>query len=275
MRKSVLSLVLLSVIALLAIAAPASAQVGGVSVTCNTGASISNGVEVVVNMRSGFTYTATAIGINGFDPVLAVLDRNGSGLCTDDSVEAASYSANLPSSGYVPSSSLSSQVTFSNNQGGLADVSLVVGGYNGAHGQFVLIVEGMAVTSADGSGLLAGDPFSVLVDQNVINSGTNLSAYMISRTTELDPLIRVFDDADALVYECDDAGSATCVGQSSNLNGYYVSEEGGYQLPGYDLDSMLSLNLSQWRAGNAVNFLLTSYNQSSFGDYVAAFHMGI
>ena len=128
---------------------------------------------------------------------------------------------------------------------------------------------------ADGSGLLAGDPFSVLVDQNVINSGTNLSAYMISRTTELDPLMRVFDDADALVYECDDAGAATCVGQSSNLSGYYVSEEGGYQLPGYNLDSMLSLNLRDWRAGNAVNFLMTSFNQSSFGDYVVAFHMGI
>ncbi|PJF26120.1 MAG: hypothetical protein CUN53_09315, partial [Phototrophicales bacterium] len=50
-----------------------SAQPVGLSVTCDNGASFENGVEVIVNqMRTGFTYRATAVGIGGFDPVLAV-----------------------------------------------------------------------------------------------------------------------------------------------------------------------------------------------------------
>jgi hypothetical protein len=81
----------------------AQAQSAGMSVTCDNGASFDNGVEVIVNqMRSGFTYTATAIGLNGFDPVLAVLDANtGQGLCSDDESSASRYSANLPTTGLV------------------------------------------------------------------------------------------------------------------------------------------------------------------------------
>src|SRR5690349_3834904 len=94
------------------------AQGAGMSVTCNNGTSFDNGIEVQVNqMRSGFTYTATAIGLNGFDPVLAVLDANGNGLCSDDEAGAKNYSANLPTTGNVPASSLSSQVSFAQTSG--------------------------------------------------------------------------------------------------------------------------------------------------------------
>ena len=73
----------------------------GMSVTCDDGTSFSNGVEVIAHqMRVGYTYTATAIGLNGFDPVLAVLDaQTGQGLCNDDSDSAASYAVDLPSTG--------------------------------------------------------------------------------------------------------------------------------------------------------------------------------
>ncbi|NOG51547.1 MAG: hypothetical protein HND48_20570 [Chloroflexi bacterium] len=49
----------------------------GLSVTCPDGIAFNNGVEVVVNMRPGFSYTATAIGIGDFDPIIAVSDENG------------------------------------------------------------------------------------------------------------------------------------------------------------------------------------------------------
>ena len=76
----------------------------GVDVTCPDGRRITNGVKVtVVQMRTGFDYTATAVGINGFDPVLAVLDPQGrAALCNDDERNAANYSADLPTTGYVP-----------------------------------------------------------------------------------------------------------------------------------------------------------------------------
>src|SRR5687768_10016319 len=122
-------------------AAPASAQF---TVTCDNGAEFSSGIEFrVIQMRSGFTYTATAIGMNGFDPVLAVLNADGTGLCSDDEPIAASYTANLPTTGVVPSSSLSSQVTFNHSDpSGFQDISLVVGGFGDQTGEFVLILEG-------------------------------------------------------------------------------------------------------------------------------------
>src|SRR5690242_10145881 len=108
--------------------APASAQF---NVTCDNGAQFSNGVEFrVIQMRAGFTYTATAIGLNGFDPVLAVLNADGTGLCSDDEPVAASYSVNLPTTGLIAATSLSSQVTFNHSDpSGFQDISLVVGGF--------------------------------------------------------------------------------------------------------------------------------------------------
>jgi hypothetical protein len=95
-----------------------TAAAQGYSVDCDNGSSFTNGVEVrVVQMRAGFTYTATAIGIDGFDPVLAVLNESGTGFCSDNAREAADYSADLPTVGSVSSSTSSAQVRFDQNNG--------------------------------------------------------------------------------------------------------------------------------------------------------------
>lgn len=256
----------------LASVAPAAAQ-DGVAVTCTNGAHIADGVEVIVNMRPGYTYTATAIGIDGFDPVLAVLDASGNGLCDDDVPAAANYSASLPTTGYVPSSTLSSQVSFSPDTIGLSDISLVVGGYNGARGEFVLVLEGMAVTSNDGRGFGAGDPYSVRITSNMIASGVPVSAYMISRDDTLDPYVSVVDEQNNPLMVCDDAGTTSCDGPSSVLSGYYVSQQNGTQLGGYELDAMLNASIGQAQSGQYLNYLMTSYEQDTYGQYVVAFHM--
>jgi hypothetical protein len=261
-----------------------NAQGAGVSVTCDNGATFDNGVEIIVTqMRSGFTYTATAIGLNGFDPVLAVLDETRTGLCSDDDSNAAGYTANLPTTGQVPSSGLSSQVFFSQNSASaFADISLVVGGFNNATGEFLLILEGMGVTSNDG----AGDAFAVRLTPNMVASGVPLSVYMISRTADLDPfmfrgdenLAVISDDSGDDIY-CDDAGNTSlCYGQSSPLSNSFVSTAEG-QLPGFGYDSMLSLPLAGLELNtdpdfNFYNFIMTSYNQQSQGQYVLAFHVG-
>jgi hypothetical protein len=261
------------------IASPAHAQQGGYNVDCTNGADIQNGVEIVVNMRPGYTYTATAIGINGFDPVLAVLDNTMSGLCADDVAEAAYYSAHLPTTGTVPSSTLSSQITFTHSTSGFSDISLVIGDYNGSGGEFVLIIEGMGVTAADGSGATAGDPFYVQITPSMINSGVPVTAYMISTTDTLDPLLKITDANDNALMVCDDAGTTSCEGQSVELSGYYVSQASG-NLPGYGLDAMLQYALNGVRLNanatqNYLGFLMSSYNQSTYGQYVAAFHIGV
>jgi hypothetical protein len=264
----------------LALAVPASAQQGsGVSVTCDNGASFNNGIEITVNqMRAGWTYTATAVGINGFDPVLAVLQPNGNGLCSDDDSVAARYNASLPSTGAVPSSNLSAQVRFDHNDpSGFKDVSLVVGGFGDTAGEFILILEGMAITSAD----VYGDPFSILVTPGMINSGVPVTTYMIAKTNGVDPLIyatdvngNILSDGSGGQIGCDDAGTSNlCYGVNSSLTSSYVTTESG-RLGGYEYDAMLQLPVIGEPAGNYFNLLMTTYQGNTLGQYVMVFHMG-
>lgn len=273
---------------MLAAVIPASAQQSsGIDVICPDGTPITNAVEVVVNMRPGFTYTATAIGINGFDPILAVRDQNNVGLCNDDDSTAAQYSASLPTTGEVASSQLSARVPFNHNYNDFADISLIVGGVGGANGEFVLVLEGMAVTDADGRGQGAGDPFAVHLLPNVANSGIPISAYMISLTNDLDPLMQwvstsdntlMTDDTGAFI-QCDDAGTNTCWGESATLKGSYVTSRQGLQLGGYEYDSMLYLDFNGLDFSGGTDYfaklLMTSYQQQTYGEYLVAFHMGI
>jgi hypothetical protein len=275
-RLFVLLIVVLSFVVLVA---PAAAQSGsGVTVTCDNGASFDNGVMVtVVEMRSGFNYTATAVGLNGFDPVLAVLNNDGTGLCADDDRVAAQYDAVLPTTGTVPASPLSSQVRFSQNSASaFADVNLVVGGFGNTSGEFLLILEGMAVTEGDAG----GDPFRIDITPGMVNSGVPLTVYMISRESTLDPLVYgidaqgnyLADDSGNAVY-CDDAGTSSCWGENVSLDGYAVMTEAG-GLGGFQYDSMLNFPLSEDYIGGTFNLLMTSYQQSTLGRYVMVFHMG-
>ena len=253
----------------------------GMSVTCEDGRRFDNGIEVrVIQMRSGFNYTATALGLDGFDPILAVLDANGNGLCTDDDSTAANYSAWLPTTGEVAPSNVNSQITFANtSRNAFADISLVVGGFNNAMGEFVLILEGMALTSADG----AGDPFAMQITPGMIASGVTPSVYMISVTSRFDPLIVLIDsdynfiqDDNKNFFACDDAGdSGSCWGESFSMRGSYVSRTFGRQLPGGQLDAMLQLPVVPGNEWSFYNFLMRSAEMRTFGDYMVVFHLGI
>lgn len=255
---------------------------GGVHVDCANNVSFDNGVEIIVRqMRSGFTYTATAIGINGFDPVLAVLDtETGQGLCADDEPAARNFEAGLPSAGRVSAASTTSQVRFSQtSRQGMADVSLVVGGFDNAAGEFILIVEGMAATRADGK----GDPFSVRLTPGMVASGVPLTIYMISKTNEFDPFMYLADEnsniftfQDGTGLYCDDAGGGDCWGDSVDLSSSYVSMVSGRLLPGGGYDAMLQIPISDFEVSPAeffaLTFIMTSYQQSTFGDYLIAIH---
>jgi len=257
---------------------------GGIHVDCGANISFDNGVEIIVRqMRSGFEYTATAIGLNGFDPVLAVLDSDtGRGLCADDEPAAARYTASLPSTGAAAASNLTAQVRFSQTSGqGMADVSLVVGGFENAAGEFLLILEGMAATAADGK----GDPFSVRLTPGMVASGVPLTVYMISKTTALDPFMYLADENyniftfnDGTQLYCDDAGTDQCWGESRDLSNSFVPQINGRSLPGGQYDAMLRIPISDFQIRPdeffALTFLMTSYQQTTFGDYLIAFHVG-
>jgi|GEM_PF-4327023 len=254
----------------------------GRDVECRDGDEIEAGVELtIVQQRSGNQYRVTAIGIDGFDPVLAVMLTGDydDALCNDNDSEAATYSADLPTTGDVDTSRDSAQVIFNlNSSNAFENVSVVVAGEGGSSGEFVLIIEGMYASSADG----AGDPMSLAISPALIESGVDPSVYMISVVNAFDPLIYLADsslgqieDNDGNPILCDDAGSSSlCWGESESLVGSYVSRSQNRQLGGGQYDSMLTLAVDEDLAGFYFNYVMTSYG-STEGDYVVAFHMGV
>lgn len=257
----------------------------GIAVDCPEGFSFTNGVETTVNMRSGFSYTATAIGINGFDPVIAVTDGNTT-LCNDDDANAAGYVVGVPTTGDVEASSTSAQMPFSyNGNDTFGNISIIVGSADNSAGEFVLVIEGLAVTTADGSGDGAGDPFVTHLTPNMHASGVAVTAYMISVTDGLDSFLYVVDQDnhsiqldDKSYLSCDDAGTDTCWGPSDNLAKSYVSRENGRVLAGGDYDAMMSFTWDSlgFEQGDEafINWRMTSSGIKTFGDYVAVFHLG-
>ncbi len=285
--------VFLCVFCVFAFAAPTFAQgvnnrVSNLTVTCANGATFSNGVEVIViGMRAGYSYTATAVGLDGFDPVLAVLDTSGNGLCSDDDSNASRYAANLPSTGRVRASDTSAQVIFTQSSGeDFADVSLVVGGFGNATGEFLLFLEGMSVTANDG----AGDGFSVNITPAMIASGVPVTTYMITAAdSKLDPFIYqaeggassdILTDNDGDEITCDDAGDAnSCYDTETKLNNSNV-QLGSVELPGWEYDAMLTSNLrevrlNQDRTNNYFTYYMSSYQNETKGAYLLVFHVGI
>ncbi|MEO8394545.1 MAG: hypothetical protein ABI700_16240, partial [Chloroflexota bacterium] len=283
MKRSLLLLVICFSLLITPVLTQAQAP-NGVTVTCDDGSSFDNGVEVRVNqLRAGFNYTATAVGLNGFDPVLAVLDPNtGSGLCNDDNADAGRYAAYLPTSGTAAPSSSSAQVNFSQGSGSsLADVSLVVGGYSGQGGEFLLILEGMGVTAGDG----AGDSFSVNLTPGMVDSDVPMTIYMITRgQSQVDPYIYQADsklnpltDSQGNTIACDDSGSnGLCQPGSVDLSNYSVTL-GTTALTGWQYDAMLSLSLTGLQLDadptqNYYNFVMTtSPTEATEGQYLLVF----
>lgn len=259
-----------------------SSLFGGRNLDCGRVA-FDNGVEFqVVQMRSGFTYTATAIGLNGFDPVLAVFDPvTMDGDCIDNSREAAGFEVDLPTTGYVVADGSASQVQFSQRSGqGLADVSLVVGGADNAAGEFVLLLEGMAVTDFDGF----GDPFRVYIYPGMVGYGAPLSIYMFGVPNSLDPLLYIHDgdgnyleDDSSNPLSCDDSGTDSCWGVTDFLGRSYVTRTQGRLLRGDDFDSMISFTLGDFAdttVDNPYSFNFAMTSAQGGGDYVLAFHAG-
>jgi hypothetical protein len=245
---------------------------------CPTGSDIANGVSIVINLRPG-EYRVTALGVGGFDPIMGVLPIDGgTSACVDDSDVAAEYTLDLPATGEVAKSSLNSQVIIENVANDFASFEIVVGGYQDSPGEVVLLIEDLAVTSNDGD----GDPLSFLLSQNVIDSGIDVTAYHIAVVNALDPyLMLVNNDYDeTLVVDgeetvCDDAGNeARCFGFSADLRDSFITTA-ERTTPGGQYDASMSLDVSGVTSGATLNYLFTSFNRDTTGDYIIALHFGI
>ena len=248
----------------------------GRNVMCPDGEEIENGIELkIINQRPGSTYTITAIGLGSFDPVLAVEDETGDILCNDDSEDASLFTANLPTTGQVNRNNTSSQLMYTVRGTDSIDVTIVVGGFGGQSGEFLLMIEGMIATTNDG----IGDRFELPITPAITASDVNPTGYMLSIVDAFDPLMFMVDAENNPVntpegnpLRCDDAGSVSCAGQSRPLSQSYVSRSFERTREGSNFDAMLTLPVDD-QLGKTLNYIFAGFN--STGDYIVAYHFGI
>jgi hypothetical protein len=289
MSRKYLLILCLFLLAVPALAQTKNTTVPGLTVTCEDGTIFDNGVEIIlVHVPAGYDYTATVVGLNGFDPILAVLDtKTKEGVCSNDEEKASLYEASLPSTGPVVPSENSAQVVF--NQASseeFADISLIVGGVDNTEGEFLVFLEGMSITESD----KAGDLFSINVTPDMIDSGIPLTTYMISALdSKLDPLIYqtlggpsadVLTDSEGDEIYCNDVGDAnSCYDTDIELENYGANvATGGVAMLEYDamLTTQLEgIELNQDRENNYLSYYMTSYQHKTEGEYLLVFHIGI
>lgn len=251
---------------------------GAIFIECDTGEEVRGGVQFsFIAVNPGFSYTATAIGIDGFDPVVTVETRPGIGTCNDDNSAVLGSRVDVPGYGNVFSTSTSAQVRFTSpGQGNPINIS--VGSFNDAPGRFVLIIEGLAI-----SPFTELDGFSVRVPRAAQEEP--LGVYMVARYTDLDPYMYIaageglndayspegdffpdlidFNQVFGPIYECDDAGVGACDFSPNFESGNILISNGSSYNPGsVDAGLMLVPNTT-----DPILYVLGSLNGSSGGTY--------
>lgn len=255
-----------------------------VNIACTVNdAEIINGTTVtIVEMRPGYSYTVTALGIGNFDPVLVISTENGrTTACNDDSEAARGFSVTLPGLGTIRGNNSSAQVIFQQPIADLADMNINIGGAGGMSGEFLLIIQGMGVTDADG----VGDPFRFLMTDGVAASDMPVTAYMIGVNQSLDPMLDTADedfesylqDVFSNTIYCDDAGDdELCWGDSDSLTSASINTSGS-SIEADEFDAMIAIDPYDILADDmeSMLFLATSYELSTYGQYALLFHVGI
>lgn len=236
------------------------------TITCDTGEEIIGGVIFTfLNVNPGFTYRVTAIGIDGFDPVLAVVTEPGVGACNDDEPRAIGSQVAVPGVGLVEATNLTAQVQVNTARGGNIDV--VVGGFQGVTGKFAMVIEGLAIEPADElDGFLISVP-EVIQDEPI-------GVYMISRFAQLDAYMELYGGPGLqtpvldfnqveFIASCDDVGVGDCT-NTPQFPGGGTDIANGYRYEAAALDAGLNYSL-----GSTDKFLYVfgSSSSRSRGDY--------
>ncbi|MBI5931605.1 MAG: PPC domain-containing protein [Chloroflexi bacterium] len=248
-----------------------------INITCDTGEQIVGGVQLsFIDVNPGFSYTVTAVGLDGFDPVVAVETQPGVGTCNDDANGAVGSQIAVPDVGSITAGRGTAQVRFTSPARG-NPTNISVGSANGETGQYVLVIEGLAISPASEL-----DGFALRVPDSVAED--NLSVYMISEYADLDPYLELYQgdgltqayDTDGNFYEdsldynnlefilsCDDAGVNDCSNTPAFPGGGVDIANGSTYIAGdYDAGLLVTPNSSL-----PMLFVFGSYSGQTAGQY--------
>jgi hypothetical protein len=189
-------------------------------------------------------YVLTVLELQGEKPILAVQGENNFAACAPPDPRTHVYNANLPTTGEVPASPLSSGIIAPPQATSLA---LGLANATGDSSEFLLFIEGVSSVATDG----AGDVYALPVTEGMIASGIPLTAYIVALDANHDVSLTVVDadgrdlrDANNQVIACDNAGEAdTCYGESTALEGMFIAGFRNQRFEGKATDAMLTLPL--------------------------------
>jgi hypothetical protein len=241
---------------------------GSLTLACN-GERVSENAMRVTLPDDGETYTVTAVGLASLNPMLAVVDDNGDGLCFDDSEAATTYAAALPTIS-IDGSLFSAQATVDSTAR-----HVVVGSQDMSSGEFMLVIEGGQVEADDD-----GDTFGVYITPAMISVSNLLTTYTIALDDTLNPLIayvnqagEVITDDTGVSYQCDDAGIPdNCYGQVPSLRDFFVTLADNVTIPALEIDALLQLPINETLTG-ATFPLRVSASGDTAGSYIVVLHI--
>ena len=241
---------------------------GALALSCE-GTVVSENAMRVDLPDDGETYTVTAVGLSSFNPVMAVVDEGGDGICYDDTEAALTYAAALPNIN-LSASIFSSQAVVDG-----AARSVVVGSAESSSGEFIILIEGGSVETGD-----SGDTFGAYITPTMISVSPLMTAYAIAVDDTLNPMLAYVDNAGEVVtndedvaYQCDDAGIPdSCYGQTPSLRDSFVTLRDSVNVAAFEVDAMLELPINETVTGATFPLRVTGSQETS-GAYLIILHI--
>jgi S1-C subfamily serine protease len=235
-----------------------------VALRCGSEGATDSAFTVTALLAPG-SYRATLIGMQQFDPLLAV-----DGVCTPDNSAAREYVADFSRAGTgtgpVYGTARSTQIEFQvpATEQGASAVQFTIGGQDGSAGEFIFILEGAKLSAQ-----LNANPYSIALTDSLASSEIALNAYMLGVSDNLDPALvagqlgesafNPFEFPAGSPIACGNAGSE-CWGDNASLVDSSVVEAGANNYRGESADAMLSFDLYTLLSSgvNRIDLLATS-----------------
>lgn len=200
-------------------------------VMCEDGRQLVAGLKITfLDAQPGVSYQITAMGIEDFDPVIAVVTEPGVGECNNNEPDSIGSQVAVPGIGFLEASAATAQLDATAPRSASETLEVLVGGYAETSGRFAVAIEDFDITTPD-------EVNRFLVQVPSASSREPLGVFMIGRTNDLNPYLTLVTDlqqyADPFDVEavtptqvCDDSANATCVTTPAMEGGGVIIENG-------------------------------------------------